>query len=471
MKRIIALLMVLSLLSAACLGFAEDEEKSILERLTAAAEDVREAGREAASAVSEKVGQVSETVSGALSGVGGKLEDLPGQASEMLEDAKEKLSDSAEKARDAAAEKLDQLSEQASDALGKAKDTLTDYADQAKDTATEKLDQASDALTDVKDKISECADNAAKKVQELSDKVSGILTVSKMVASYYIDEAKDTVAQKAEEWAEGVSGAAEEAKTSLMKALSDVQEFAVEKLEALVDWLKGFVKTEEPVVPEDKPDDGADIGDSENGTDKTDEADKTDDADKTDSSDGDDGAAQPAFFPVSGHGFYFGMTLAEAQALNVSYLNDSRANAYERARALVLLNEENTGLYFLWFAGDTDDAHLFEVDEFAFAAQDTLIPPQDADGQYRISTTETTVQQVYSEKASSCGQRFGPASDLESGLLTSSLMFDEIDAGISRTQVYLAGEQAGVMLVTHFVYTTDCGVNVVIYQQIDSSAA
>jgi hypothetical protein len=231
-----------------------------------------------------------------------------------------------------------------------------------------------------------------------------------------------------------ISSAAQEAKTRLLETLSNVQQTAVEKLHDLVNWLKGLINPEKPAA-------------AQNGE-----------------------TIRPAFFPVSGSGLHFGMTWTEAKALKADYLNDSRANAYHLARALVMLNEEKTSLYFLWFAGETDDAYLFEVDEFAFAAQDTLTPPQDENGQYRISTTEASVAQVYTEKAAYCEQRFGSASTLESGLLAPSLMFDENDAGISQTQVCLYEEQAGVMVVTHFVYTTDCGVNVIIYQYMGNSA-
>ena len=158
------------------------------------------------------------------------------------------------------------------------------------------------------------------------------------------------------------------------------------------------------------------------------------------------------------------MPWKEAKALNANWLNDSRANAYARARALAMLNQKGTSLYFLWFAGDTEDAPLFEVDEFAFTAQDTLVPPQGVNGQYSFITTDTTVKQVYAEKELSCGQRFGSPSSLESGLLVSSLMFHENDAGISQAQVYLLQNQESVILITHFVYTADCGVNVIIYQ-------
>jgi hypothetical protein len=177
-----------------------------------------------------------------------------------------------------------------------------------------------------------------------------------------------------------------------------------------------------------------------------------------------------AFYPISGYGFYFGMTWAEACALKVNYLSDSRVNAYSQARALVLLNEQNTSLYFLWFVGETDEAYLFEVDEFAFSSQDSLIPPTDANGQYRINTTETTVSQVYADKAAYCAQRFGTAISLESGLLVPSLMFGEDDTGISQTQVYFTEDMEGVNVITHFVYTTDCGVNVIVYQHTSNSA-
>lgn len=424
MKRMLSILVILSLLSTACLGFSEEGKESWKERLANAAEDlskdIQEASQKAADIVIEKADQVSETISTALSTVGEKLDTLPEQASDNLKNVKETLSENAEQLRDSAAEKLEKLSEQAEDVLANAKDSLPDYAEQAKDTIAERL-------------------------KKLSVQVSGILESAKKDAPVYAEQAKGTVAQKVDKLSENISEAAQTAKKLLMNALNAIQKSAVKKLQELVNWLKGGTKPVPfPTLP------NAAIS-ATGGLSAT----------KT--------PTQSAFFPVPGYSFYFGMTWAEARALGVNYLNDSRANAYHRARALVMLNKQNTSLYFLWFAGETDGAYLFEVDEFAFSSQDTLIPPQDAYGQYRINTTEATVHQVYTEKASYCGQHFGSASNLESGLLVPSLMFGENDAGISQTQVYLNEDYDGVNVITHFVYTTDCGVNVIIYQHMGNS--
>ncbi len=411
MKRIFAFLMILSLLSTAWLGLAEEEDLCWLERLAAAAnelrEDVQEAGQEAVAAVSDRIGQASEAVGDAVSSAGGKLEELSGQASEIWQNASDTLSSYAEQVGGAAAEKLDQLSQQASDVMTNAQGTLSDYEE---------------------------------KLNELSDQISGFLAITKIVASNTWDGVKNTIVQKVGELSVNISSAAQTAKTQLLDALSSAQQTTVIKLQELVNWLKGLINPGSPVGPEN------------DGTGETVEA------------------APPAFFPVSGQGFYFGMTWAEAKALKTDYLNDSRANAYDLTRALVMLNEENTSLYFLWFAGETDDAYLFEVDEFAFASEDTLVPPQDANDQYGIITTEASVSQVYAEKAAYCEQCFGSVANLESGLLAPSLMFEENDAGISQTQVCLYEDEGGVIVVTHFVYTTDCGVNVIVYQHMGNSA-
>ncbi|MBR3015819.1 MAG: apolipoprotein A1/A4/E family protein [Clostridia bacterium] len=450
MKKVLAFLMVLSLLSAACLGFAEEEEQSWKERLTTAVDDlwkdIREAGQEAADVIGEKAEQVSETVSDALSDVGEKLEELSEQTSGILENAKGTVTEYAEQVKDTAGEKLDKLSEQVSDVAA----TLPGYAELIMDTAAENLDklsdQASDVLANTRDALADYAKTTTEKLNKLSDQVSGILTITKLVTSYYVDQAKEDVAQKADELSENISKAAKTAQTSLLKALSSAQTAAVNKLQELVNLLKGGTNTETPAVPQNVVISGSEETPAR------------------------ETPTQPAFFPVPGYGFYFGMTWAEARAFNVNYLNDSRANAYKMARALVMLNQQNSSLYFLWFAGETDSAYLFEVDEFAFSSQDTLIPPQDANGQYNFNTTEATVKQVYTEKASYCGQRFGSASNLESGLLVPSLMFGENEAGISQTQVYIKEDTDGVIVVSHFVYTADCGVNVIIYQHMGNSA-
>lgn len=426
MKRMLVFLMALSMLSSVCFGLAEEEKKSWKEQLAAAADDlikdIQDAGQEVASALSETAEKASEKIGNALSSVENELDNLSDQTTAFLDNAKDTLPEYVEQVSNSAADALEKLSDQAAEALDNAKDTLPGYAEQAKDTATEKL-------------------------KELSDQVSDILASAKETASVFTEQTKDAVTQMPDKLAEDMSKAAKTMETSLINALNDLQKSAIHMLWGQVNWIKGGTEPETPSTIQNAA------------SSATDEA-PTEETPK-----------QPAFFPLPGYGFYFGMTWTEARALQVNYLNDSRANMYARARALVMLNKQKTSLYFLWFAGETDAAYLFEVDEFAFSSQDTLIPPTDANGQYHISTTEATVGQVYADKASTCAQLFGAAiNNLESGMLVPSLMFGENDTGISQTQVYLTENTEGVNVVTHFVYTTDCGVNVITYQHMNNTA-
>ena len=413
MKRMFALLTVLALLSSAGLGFAEETGTDWKERLSTAVEGLREgvqeAGEKAAEAITETAEQLSETVSSAVGTVEEKVEEYSEQAVNLLKTAQVMAPIAVELGKQAVIEKVEDLSAQASDLLEDAKTSLPQFVEQAVDTAGEKL-------------------------KELSERVSDILASVKSAAG----QIQDIAGQKAGELAEKADAIAQTAKELTLSTLSSAYQSAVEKLKMLLDWLKGGETHADLVFPSFL-DDSTLSGDQE-----------------TDS--------PRAFYPVPGYGFYFGMPWKAARALNANWLADGRANAYERARALVMLNQQNTSLYFLWFVGETEDAPLFEVDEFAFAAQDTLVPPQGANGQYRFITTDSTVKQVYAEKERACGQRFGSASELGNGLLVSSLMFDENDAGISQAQVYLLQNQESAVIATHFVYTTDCGVNVLIFQ-------
>ena len=343
-----------------------------------------------------------------------------------LDSLQKGVGETEEKATEIITEKAGQLSEKVTGALA---------------TATEKAEEAAAFLGNAKETVTpyveQAKDTVPGKLKELSEQVSNILASVKNSA----DKVQDVVVQKAGEIAQNPDGIAQAAKEKVLNALNSTWKSAIDKLKGLVDWLKGGNQSTVAVIPQ-----ASTINTSSVSTDTTNQK-----------------AAQP-FYPLSGYGFYFGMPWKEAKALNTNWLNDSRANTYPRARALVMLDQKGTSLYFLWFAGDTEDAPLLEVDEFAFTAQDTLVPPQGANGQYSFITTDATVKQVYAEKELSCGQRFGSPSSLESGLLVSSLMFDENDAGISQAQVYLLQNQENEIIATHFVYTTDCGVNVMIYQ-------
>ena len=459
MKRMLVFLMVLSMLSSVCFGLAEEEKKSWKEQLAAAADDlikdIQDAGQEVASALSETAKQASEKIGNALSSVENELDNLSDQATAFLDNAKDTLPEYVEQVSNSAADALGKLSDQAAEVLDNAKDTLPEYVEQVSNSATDALekisDQAAEALDNAKDTLpgyaEQAKDTATEKLKELSDQVSDILASAKETASVFTEQTKDAVTQMPDKLAEDMSKAAKTMETSLINALNDLQKSAIHMLWGQVNWIKGGTEPETPSTIQNAA------------SSATDEA-PTEETPK-----------QPAFFPLPGYGFYFGMTWTEARALQVNYLNDSRANMYARARALVMLNKQKTSLYFLWFAGETDAAYLFEVDEFAFSSQDTLIPPTDANGQYHISTTEATVGQVYADKASTCAQLFGAAiNNLESGMLVPSLMFGENDTGISQTQVYLTENTEGVNVVTHFVYTTDCGVNVITYQHMNNTA-
>lgn len=452
MKRMLALLMVLILLSSASLGFAEETKTDWKELLSAAVdslrEDVEEASEKAAEIITEKAGELSETVSGALTEATGKVEEYSDQAATVLGNAQALAPIAVEMGKTAVIGKVKEWSEQISDTLENAKTALPQYVEVVQDTAGETLDQLSeqlaDILADTKESVTpyveQAGDTVSEKLKELSEQVSGILESVKNTA----DQVQGAAVQKAGELAENAGDIAQAAKEKILNALNSTWKSAIDELKALVDWLKGGDQPAVPVIPQIPAVITPDL--STNGTTAQ------------------EAAAPQVFYPMPGYGFYFGMPWKEAKALNANWLNDSRANTYARARALVMLNQQGTSLYFLWFAGETEDAPLFEVDEFAFTAQDTLVPPQGINGQYSFITTDAAVKQVYAEKELSCGQRFGSPSSLESGLLVSSLMFHENDKGISQAQVYLLQNQENVIIATHFVYTTDCGVNVIIYQ-------
>ena len=441
MKRMLPLLMVLILLSSASLGFAEEVKAGWMERLTTALDSlqkgVEETEEKAKEIITEKADQLSVTVTGALATATEKAEE----ATSVLEGAQIVAPVMVKMGEATVIGKVEELSEQASDALADAKTVLPQYVEQASETANQLSEKLTDILSNAKETVTpyveQAKDTVPGKLKELSEQVSNILASVKNSA----DKVQDVVVQKAGEIAQNPDGIAQAAKEKVLNALNSTWKSAIDKLKGLVDWLKGGNQSTVAVIPQSST-----INTSSVSTDTTNQK-----------------AAQP-FYPLSGYGFYFGMPWKEAKALNANWLNDSRANAYPRARALVMLDQKGTSLYFLWFAGDTEDAPLLEVDEFAFTAQDMLVPPQGANGQYSFITTDATVKQVYAEKELSCGQRFGSPSSLESGLLVSSLMFDENDAGISQAQVYLLQNQENEIIATHFVYTTDCGVNVMIYQ-------
>lgn len=498
MKKIVALLVALTLLSIACAGLAEETEKTWKEHLADGADalikDVREKAQDAADTINEKAGQLSQTVKDNLDAASEKakgyavvasfaleyakaqmpnvieqgktaatekVEELTKQISGTLESAADALSGDLEQIGSAAGEKANELSKQVTDILSNAKDTVPQYIEQAGEKDAESLDklstQAADALTSAKETVPQylekTGDALTEKVKNLSDQVSGILTNLKNNVPAYAQQAKDTITQTVDNISQGVSGFAQSAKKLALEGLGKAEKAAINALQTLVNWLKGSNSAETPVplpipaIPTTPAIHETGNAGLEGGT---------------------TAVAQP-FYPVPGYDFYFGMTWKQATALPVHYLSDSQANAYERARALVMLNQQNTSLYFLWFVGETEEATLFEVDEFAFSAQDTLVPPQDANGQYSFITTDNTVNQVYSEKALSCGSRFGSPLNLESGLFAPSLMFDDNDVGISQTQVYFPQDQAGALVVSHFIYTTDCGINVIIYQYTNAS--
>ena len=161
---------------------------------------------------------------------------------------------------------------------------------------------------------------------------------------------------------------------------------------------------------------------------------------------------------------YFGMPINEAKELGLGDLSVDEENAVQ---FLVVLCDEPQGFAVVLFSGLDDSAKLTEIVCMLYSDADTVT---DLEEGIDIQTTEETVNAVYDEIES----WFTGLQAVELGdhlALPLYLSLSDEEETISRAVLYLYEDGEGYNAATHYVSTTDCGLNILQYLYLDAAEA
>ena len=306
---------------------------------------------------------------------------------------------------------------------------LDSLQEQVEEVIADKVGEATDAISD---KIGEAMETVPGKTEEvignLSDQIQDL-------AGNLPDEADDFLKFLQEKLGEGEEFAAglissvtealpgiwEDAKTAVTEKADDAKEFIMEKGQQLWSWITGAEQEDEP--------------------------------DPTLSD-------RVYYFDL----FYFGMPISEAKDLG---MGDPAVDEENAVQCWTLSFDDFQGFAVVLFSGLDDSAKLTEIVCVLYSEADTVTELENG---IDIQTTEETVNAIYDEIES----WFTGLQAIELGdHLTLPLypgLTDEEET-ISRAVLYLYEDGEGYNAATHYVGTTDCGLNMLQYLYLDAAEA
>ena len=355
-----------------------------------------------------------------------ETEDITGVLNGLLDSAKETAEEAVAvkigDAKDAVADKIGDVKDTVADKIGDMKDTVADKIGDVKDTVADKIGEVTETVSS---KAEELIGNLPKKAEELignlPEKADGLLKgfLEK------VNEGKENAASLINGIKGALPGIWENAKTVVTEKADDAKAFIKDKANQLLDWIKG-----------NKPEDGP--------------------------------AAEPAtassdrlyYFDL----FYFGMPVSEAKALG---LGDPTVDEENAVQCWTLSYEEPQGFAVVLFSGLDDSAKLTEIISVLYSDADTVTELEEG---IDIQTSEETVNAVYDEIES----WFTGLQAVELGDHLALPMYPGLrdeEETISRAKLYLLEDGEGYDAATHYVTTTDCGVNVLQYLYVDAAQA
>ena len=396
MKKLLALLLAFLLALPSGFALAEKDKTGLWDKagesLNELWDKAQKTAEDTTKALSEKAteiaGQAQEMVGDTAKAISEKAAEIAGQAQEMVEDTAKAIS------------------EKAAELPGQAQEMVGDTAKAISEKATEIAGQAQDIMDELSIRAQIGALKLAGKALRTWSNIQDAVKAGKEKAAELIDLAKEKLP---EIW--------EKIKTVAANSAASVKEFIQEKLQQLLDWIKGTENTGDQTI-----------------------------------------APRILYFDV----FYFGMPLSEAKLLGIGpSLGDPVAD------------EENGVQYWLVRFADSQDTAMIVFNGLGKEAPLTEIIYTVIDGKGAGTVTEEnaanveTTDEVYSSiTAWFSGEQ---AISLDDGLLL-PIYPGVLDAGsmISRVRMFLFADGNGYDAATHFVLTGENGaMNMVQFQYLN----
>ncbi len=304
---------------------------------------------------------------------------------------------------------LDEAQEKASAIVGEVKDKTGEIMGKASD----KIDEI---IEDVSKKAEESLGSIPEKFQHVVNDALGAPDNGKEKASELVSGAIDAL-----------HGAWETVKETAGEKASAVKGFVQDKVNQLLDLIKGNEPEPDPSSVENLPDNTSD---------------------------------RVFYFDF----FYFGMPVSEAKTL---MLADPTVDEENAVQSWVLSYDEPQCFAIFLFSGLDDSAKLTEIVCMLYSDEDTIT---DLEEGIDIQTTEETVNAIYDEVES----WFTDFQTVELGdhlALPRYTAFTNDEETISRAVLYLFEDGEGYNAATHYVATADCGINVLQYLYLDAAEA
>lgn len=307
-------------------------------------------------------------------------------------------------------------------------DTLIGLLNSLLDAALEKTGEAQKTIGEIKDQgveiIEKTEETVSGKIGEIVEDVSGkageIMAGLPEKIQGIVNQALETGKEKAgellSEAKEALPGIWENVKDASAEKIAAVKDFAKEKIQQLRDLILGS-NPEQPAN------------------------------------------SRVYYFKD----FYFGMPISEAKALG---LGEPYADEENGVQQWILTLEDPKGFARILFSGLNDDAALTEIVCLFYSGADTVTEIENG---IDIQTTEETVNAVYDEIES----WFTGCPSIELGDALALPVYPGMTSDgetISRAILYICEDGEGYDAATHYVSTTDCGVNILQYRYVDAAA-
>lgn len=300
----------------------------------------------------------------------------------------------------------------------KTEGAISDKVGEVTDTISDKIGEATDTISD---KIGEVAENIPGQVDELLGNLPDEADEFLKTLQEKLGEGEEFAAGLISSVTEALPGIWEDAKTAVTEKADEAKEFIKEKGRQLWSWITGGEQEDEP----------------------------------------DAGISDRVYYFDS---FYFGMPVSEVKALGLGDLSVDEGNGVQ---CCVLSFGDIQGFALVLFSGLDDSAKLTEILCVFYSDADTVTELENV---IDIQTTEETVNAIYDEIES----WFADLQAIELGDHLALPLYPGLtdeEETISRAVLYLYEDGEGYNAATHYVSTTDCGVNVLQYLYLDAAEA